>query len=540
MESELVSEAIGLYTGDEGFDKGMDTSRISFGSTCQGRRIIIDGQTFFMKELLADFIDIQAYRHAFRKEYEVGSRLDSPLLPRYHSIHETDEGLYMLIENIEGETLKERLTRDANYFATGNHLLTFLEQLMQGVAYLHSQHVVHADLQPNNIMLTRIDGSVRIIDLGYCYTDSFQGTQGKTKGFSAPETKVDARSDIYSIGCIIQYIDKHSRHSLPRWIRQIAKRCTYEAPSRRYQNMEELQYALHHKPLYSRRSTYVALLSIMVLAAGFALLSSMSGRDGAPKPPADFTAHNATKDYLIYYHITNEDSLWVEVTGSNGSEIKRGVGITIPPTVHYSGKEYTVTSVRDTAFREDSLQLVTFPPTLRTIGRWAFRDCHSLTTLKLPESLDSIGEGAFTDCTSLKNVSIPEGLKGLKNCAFSGTGIRKIALPNRLTELPQDLFVVCQELEEVQLPNSLVRIARGVFYKCPKLNNVVIPEKVREIGEYAFHDCTALTDLYLYPTTPPKGTAITNVAPTIHVRRECLEAYQKDLYWSDFKLVGDL
>ena len=110
--------------------------------------------------------------------------------------------------------------------------------MLAAVSYLHSHQVLHLDLKPDNILLTRINGDVKLIDLGCCYTDSFPDTTGHTDAFAAPEQLsggvVDIRTDIYAIGKILECLPDHTIYN------KVIARCTAEDPSDRYQSLEEI------------------------------------------------------------------------------------------------------------------------------------------------------------------------------------------------------------------------------------------------------------------------------------------------------------
>jgi serine/threonine-protein kinase len=130
--------------------------------------------------------------------------LEHPHLVRYLSL----DGDSILMEYVDGETLSQRIASNPGYFKNHKNTDKFIRQLLDVVGYLHSHQVLHLDLKPDNILLTRINHDVKLIDLGCCYTDAFQDTTGHSEGFAAPEQlagqSVDVRTDIYAIGRILR------------------------------------------------------------------------------------------------------------------------------------------------------------------------------------------------------------------------------------------------------------------------------------------------------------------------------------------------
>ncbi len=234
------------------------------GATCDTFRVKLYGKLHFLKRLKAGLAGDIRYQEALRKEFETGYRLEHPNLVRYISL-DSDS---ILMEYVDGQSLSQCLATDPDYFSKRKNADKFVRQLLDAVSYLHSHQVLHLDLKPDNILLTRINGDVKLIDLGCCYTDSFPDTTGHTDSFAAPEQMtggvVDVRTDIYAIGKILECLPDHTIYN------KVIARCTAEDPSDRYQSVEEILRDV------SRRKHYwpvvAVLLSIcVVLAVAIAL-----------------------------------------------------------------------------------------------------------------------------------------------------------------------------------------------------------------------------------------------------------------------------
>ena len=196
-----------------------------------------------------------------RKEFETGYQLEHPNLVRYISLDDD----YILMEYVDGETLSTRLATQPDYFRNRKNTDKFLHQLLDVVGYLHSHQVLHLDLKPDNILLTRIGSDVKLIDLGCCYTDTFPDTTGRTVAFAAPEQLtggvVDVRTDIYAIGRILECLPNHNIYN------KVIARCTAPDPAARYQTISDLQDALSAR----RPHTFwpVLMLLVVVLSIGY-------------------------------------------------------------------------------------------------------------------------------------------------------------------------------------------------------------------------------------------------------------------------------
>ena len=103
----------------------------------------------------------------------------------------------------------------------------------------------------------------------------------------------------------------------------------------------------------------------------------------------------------IYYWILSSTNRTVEVTFKGGVPLEYANeytgSVTIPSTVTYSGKTYSVTAIGNGAFRECSgLTSVTIPNSITSIGYEAFYGCSGLTSVTIPNSVTSIGGDAFS------------------------------------------------------------------------------------------------------------------------------------------------
>lgn len=130
---------------------------------------------------------------------------------------------------------------------------------------------------------------------------------------------------------------------------------------------------------------------------------------------------------------------------------------------------------------------------------------------------DVIGESLFQDCAKLKNILLPANIKSIKTCAFSGTGITKVDIPNSVTSLGGDAFAYCSSLATVVIGSKVKRFDQGVFWS------------------------SAVKTVYVKPITPPAISAyLFGSAPRIYVYTESLSDYRAS-GWKDYgTIVGGL
>lgn len=178
-----------------------------------------------------------------KREYELTLGLSHPNIIHVYTYEaDTPVGPALIMEYVDGCTLAEYLAEHPGK-ATRERIF---DQLLSATAYLHKAGVLHNDIKPDNILITRTNHDVRLIDFGFADDDSHYQERmlGGTRGYASPELStregVDARSDIYALGCIMQQL-------FPTHHRCIVKRCLQPDPSKRYANVESLAKAWNHR-----------------------------------------------------------------------------------------------------------------------------------------------------------------------------------------------------------------------------------------------------------------------------------------------------
>ncbi len=179
-----------------------------------------------------------------QREYELSIGCDHPHIVHIYTIEkELPFGIGLIMEYIEGRTLKEYLAEKPSK----KECERIFSELISVVGYLHKRGVVHNDLKPENILITHTDNSLKLIDFGLADSDSEYAMRslGCTPCYASPELqaqsrKIDARSDIYSVGVLMREIFGN-RH------RHIAERCCRANAEERYENISALQHAWQNR-----------------------------------------------------------------------------------------------------------------------------------------------------------------------------------------------------------------------------------------------------------------------------------------------------
>ena len=201
-----------------------------------------------------------------------------------------------------------------------------------------------------------------------------------------------------------------------------------------------------------------------------------------------------------------KDDGTVSITKYTGEE----VNVTIPKiidgkTVSEIGMYHEEDNTRRGAFSfHSSIQQITIPDSVISIGEDAFNSCRSLKKITIPDSVTSIGESAFNGCTSLQSVTIPDSVTTIEKDAFSCSALQSVTIPDSVTTIEEDAFSCCTVLQSVTIPDSVTSIGGGAFYNCNSLKSVTIPDSVTSIGWNAFMCCYSLQSV----TIPDSVTSI--------------------------------
>jgi serine/threonine-protein kinase len=222
----------------------------------------------------------------FEQEARASGALTHPNLVTVHDVGTAEGRPYFVTELLDGETLRERLTRGAIPAARACEVAA---ALARGLAAAHARGVVHRDLKPENVMITR-DGRVKILDFGVAKlrapdvqtasppaaptVETEAGVIVGTAGYMAPEQirglEADGRADIFALGAILfelltgrRAFDRPSRAETleatlhddllpvasggPDWppaVSGIVQRCLEKNPEARFQSAADLAFAL--------------------------------------------------------------------------------------------------------------------------------------------------------------------------------------------------------------------------------------------------------------------------------------------------------
>lgn len=156
----------------------------------------------------------------------------------------------------------------------------------------------------------------------------------------------------------------------------------------------------------------------------------------------------------------------------------------------------TVLTIGGSSFRNASgLKTVVIPASVTKIDSSAFYGCTALASIKLPDSLQSIGSSAFTGCNSMESITIPASVTSINDGAFSS--VKKIIFADGMVTIPANACRNASALESVVIPSTVTAIGNYAFYNCDALVSIVLPDTVTSIGTYLFDNCAILESVTL-------------------------------------------
>jgi eukaryotic-like serine/threonine-protein kinase len=246
----------------------------------------------------------------FMHEARVTASLDHPNVVRVFDVGRFEERAYLVAELLDGETLRARIARGP---IPPDDVLRIGKEIARGLAAAHAAGLVHRDLKPDNIFLTR-SGVTKILDFGIAKLVQDETVRGAfstatgillgTAGYIAPEQirglNVDGRADLFALGAVLfemltgerAFAREHLVESLhailhdppsgalaqrdyvPLGLKEIVGRLLEKAPEARFQSAEEVIDALGRvDPADVAESRRAPIFSTVPLAAGAVALA---------------------------------------------------------------------------------------------------------------------------------------------------------------------------------------------------------------------------------------------------------------------------
>nr|WP_245966697.1 Stk1 family PASTA domain-containing Ser/Thr kinase [Sphaerisporangium album] len=232
-----------------------------------------------IKTLRADLARDHVFQARFRREAQSAASLNHPsIVAVYDTGEDTTEGTpvpYIVMEFVDGRTLRDLLRQDRRLLP--ERAVELVDGILRALDYSHRGGIVHRDIKPANVMIT-LAGDVKVMDFGIAramadsaatmtQTAQVIGTAQYLSPEQARGERVDARSDIYSTGCVLYELltgqppftgdspvaiaYQHVREDpippsqidpdIPQWADAIVLKAMAKDPAHRYQSAAEMR-----------------------------------------------------------------------------------------------------------------------------------------------------------------------------------------------------------------------------------------------------------------------------------------------------------
>lgn len=233
-----------------------------------------------VKVLKQEFSENANFVSKFRIEAQAAAGLMHPNIVNVYDVGEENGIHYIVMELVEGITLKRYIEKKARL--SYKEAVSIAIQVSMGIEAAHNNHIIHRDIKPQNIIISR-EGKVKVTDFGIAkaatsntITSNVMGSVHYTSPEQARGGYSDEKSDIYSLGITlfemltgkvpfngettvaiaIKHIQeeipspKESVPEIPASVEAIVLKCCQKSPDRRYQSMRELLADLKRSLMY--------------------------------------------------------------------------------------------------------------------------------------------------------------------------------------------------------------------------------------------------------------------------------------------------
>lgn len=244
-----------------------------------------------VKVLKQEFSENTGFVSKFRVEAQAAAGLMHPNIVSVYDVGEEDGVYYIVMELIEGITLKNYIEKKARLSL--KEAISIAIQVSMGIEAAHNNHIIHRDIKPQNIIISK-EGKVKVTDFGIAKAATSNTITSNVMGsvhYTSPEQArggfSDEKSDIYSLGCTmfemltghvpfdgettVAIAIKHIQEDMPSCrefvaeiplsVENIIFKATQKSPDRRYQTMGELIVDLK-KSLLTPEEDFVKVIPV--------------------------------------------------------------------------------------------------------------------------------------------------------------------------------------------------------------------------------------------------------------------------------------
>jgi len=286
-----------------------------------------------LKRLPKNVQEDETARKRFVREAKSAAALDHPYICKIFEIGEDDDGPFIAMEYVRGETLQERLSKGD---VPPDDVRRIASEIAEALETAHAEGIIHRDLKPSNVMLTE-DGHVKVMDFGLAKKSASapatseeitgEGATLGTVAYMSPEQlraqPLDARSDIFSFGVVL-YEMATGRHPFRKKtamdtaaailnqpppatsnkLNSVARKMLAKSPAERFDRVRDLRAELardetRRRPIPKLAATLSAALGLLALAT-WLFVGSSTPRSVAVLPFENVSDDRLESDYLAH------------------------------------------------------------------------------------------------------------------------------------------------------------------------------------------------------------------------------------------------
>lgn len=291
----------------QGIEIEGEIGRGGMGAVYLGRQRSLNREVA-VKVLAPELADDPVFLQRLEREARVMAGLRHPNIVAVHDFHQTPDGAAIVMEFIEGGSLREKLLQHPQGLPP-HEAIAILRHIAAGLSAAHASGVIHRDVKPENVLLDG-DGHVRVTDFGLALPLqersqrlTLTSTAAGTVDYMAPEQfkggDPDPRLDLFALGVIAYELltghtprgsfdpPHHLRPEVPEHVGRAVMRALRPSPAERFGSIDAFIVALDHGGRKPWPWRWMAAGVVITAAAG---LGVWAGSNGPGDPPETIVA----------------------------------------------------------------------------------------------------------------------------------------------------------------------------------------------------------------------------------------------------------
>ena len=466
----------------------------------------------------------------FDNEINISSKISNQSLTKFYGFLKQDEQIIGFIY----EFMSNGKMNFNSYDIREKYLHQWIIEILQGIDYLHSQFLFHANLDPTTILIDH-DFHPHISDFNSIQSIEkddilYNSTILSIQRFLQQIPKMYFSDEILNLFqiCFESKEDKHIQYSQMK--EMITKEANSSNASKVYDviesnektnqnnfktitipsSLESVCESKYERCFYLEEIIFEYPSSVISIKSS-AFNSCFSLTKITLPSSLQIIEESAFEGCSALTQISIPSSV-TKIRSFAFYQCKMLVKIEIPSTLEYLGYSAfeicpslikviipSINAIQSCTYKNcSSLSKITISSSVTSIGISAFSECSSLAQITIPTSVISIGDTSFYKCSSLREIIIPSSVTSIGCSAFAEcSSLTQITIPSSVTSIKNSTFVECSSLAHIAIPSSVTSIGNYAFSKCSSLREITIPSSVTSIGSFAFSECSSLREIII-------------------------------------------